>query len=327
MDFIFFETAGDFFYIVITRNKHLEEKMIRRFLLLTVVLVVGISLLTVELPAKVVEVKAGVSPATFKGKCPHTFTFTGFIKSDSAGIVKFQWKRSDGAIAPIKTLRFPKPGVKKVTTTWRLSAEGKRWQALAILAPNKMVSNRAFFTLDCLKSVKVKPMRPVRPVKPVRQRVRPVKPVKPGVLKPRPVGGCMDPAANEIRFSIVRRISQFKARVRITGVIKNIGSKAFQSGPNQAKAYLYQVPLGGTPRTVAQREIRTLAPGASFNLVYERDWNSSSPSEGEFPPNFKLSILLDPDIYMDANENNDDCNQGNNNKERSGTEINTMVSH
>ena len=61
-----------------------------------------------------------------------------------------------------------------------------------------------------------------------------------------------------------------------------------------------------------------------FFLTYERDWNSSSPSEGEFPNSYRLLITYDPDIYQDANKANDDCNQGNNKKNRSGTEINDM---
>ena len=62
-----------------------------------------------------------------------------------------------------------------------------------------------------------------------------------------------------------------------------------------------------------------------MQLSWERDWNSSSPSEGEFPNSYRLLILYDPDIYMDANKDNDDCNQNNNKKERSGTEINDML--
>ena len=61
---------------------------------------------------------------------------------------------------------------------------------------------------------------------------------------------------------------------------------------------------GGT--IVAQKPITNLAPGASLTLSWERDWNSSSPSEGEFPNSYRLLISYDPDIYMDGNDNNDD---------------------
>jgi hypothetical protein len=49
--------------------------------------------------------------------------------------------------------------------------------------------------------------------------------------------GCPDPAAYDIRFQIVHRKDKFNGRVRITGIIKNIGNKKFypyfclRSGP------------------------------------------------------------------------------------------------
>jgi hypothetical protein len=334
---------------------------------------------------------------------------------DSPGEVKYKWIRSDNANAPVQKIVFKKPGSQVVKTTWTLGASGKTyngWQAVQILSPNAMTSNKAEFTLECstgcgiyfkslsktsgapgdtfkmfgkwgpsqgtktpcinkgtpnklivlswsdseihvkiptglapgkyrvgvyckfpitrptggstwkdftIKSLIVKPLAPVRTI-------------KPGLVKPRVIGSnCPDPAAHDLQFRIVRRTSQFAGRIRITGIVKNIGSKAFNSGPNQAKAYLYELPAGVPPasatggRIVAQREIRNMPPGATINLSYERNWNSSSPAEGEFPNSYRLLISYDPDIYMDGNEDNDDCKQNNNKKDRSGTEINDML--
>lgn len=46
----------------------------------------------------------------------------------------------------------------------------------------------------------------------------------------------------------------------------------------------------------------------------------------EFPPTYTLLISYDPDIYLDANKNNDDCNRNNNKKELTGAEINRLWS-
>lgn len=280
-------------------------RYMKLFVILTVVMV---SLLfSVDLEAKVVEVHASVNPPTFRGKCPKTFEFTAVIICDTPGVVKYQWKRSDNATAPIKTIAFKVPGKQVVKTTWTIGKNYKGWQALAILAPNRMMSNKAEFELTCgLQMMAIKPV----------QRIQ-------GAVITR---SCPDPAAQEIRFEIVRKTSQFDGRVRITGIIKNVGAKAFTSGPNQAAIHLYQMPAGATSggTLVAQRNFQNLAPGATLSVSYERDWHSSSPNEGEFPPTYRLLITYDPDIYMDGNEDNDDCNQNNNTKDRSGSGINDL---
>lgn len=382
-------------------------------LLVVLAVVIGALLVTPELTAKVVRVTAGVSPTSFQGQCPKKFEFKAKITVDSPGLVKYKWIRSDNANAPEKTIGFRKPGTQVVTTTWTIGRTYNGWQAVQILSPNPVTSNKAAFSLICgsvgcgiyfkslsktsgypgdtfkmygkwgptqgtktpcinkggpnklivlswsdtvlhvkiptglaagkyrvgvyckfpiteptggstwkdftIKSRTIKPITPVRVIKPEF--------VKPGSIS----RNCPDPAAYEIQFRIVRRYSQFKGRIRITGIVKNIGGKAFVAGPNQAKAYLYQLPAGvpcanATNGTiVAQKAITNLPAGATLSLSWERDWNSSSPAEGEFPHCYRLLISYDPDIYMDASKDNDDCNQNNNKKDRSGTEINDML--
>jgi hypothetical protein len=290
-------------------------------LLIILAVLMGLLVSSGDLFAKVTHVYASVSPTSWSGKCPKRFEFTGKITVDKPGVVKYKWIRSDNASAPVQTLRFRRAGSQIVKTSWQLSAPGQKWEAIEILAPNPMKSNRAVFTLKCGPGLVAKP-----------GLIKPGTVIKPGIIKPGTLTrACPDPAAHEIRFRIVRRYSQFRGRIRITGIVKNVGGKAFIAGPNQAKAYLYQLPAGvpcanATGGTiVAQRAITNLAAGATLSLSWERDWNSSSPSEGEFPPCYRLLIIYDPDIYMDASKDNDDCNQNNNKKERSGTEINDML--
>ena len=157
-----------------------------------------------------------------------------------------------------------------------------------------------------------------------------VKPISPGPASvptfrgPTPVLLCPDPAATSIDFSIASRSSRYRGRARITGTVKNVGTAPYVSGPNQQLAELWEVPVGGRPRLVAQRAFQNLEPGAEVTVTFERDWYSASPAEGEFPPTYRVTVAYDPDIRIDGNVKNDDCNGGNNVRERSGADINGL---
>jgi len=124
----------------------------------------------------------------------------------------------------------------------------------------------------------------------------------------------------------VRTTAQFRGRIQVTGVVKNVGDKPFlnKGRPGCAGIYLYAVPMGGQPQLVQKIDMVDLAPGATQTITHQRDWDASSPNEGEFPPSFRLAISYDPDIRMDSNPDNDDCNMNNNRIEKSGTEINAL---
>lgn len=292
----------------------------KRFALFVLSVLVSLPLLA----AKVTSVAVSVNPPAFEGQCPKMFEFTGTITADSAGVVSYKWTRSDGATAPEQTIEFKQKGRQVVKTTWTLgdaatlpSFDG--WQAVEILSPNKTVSNRAKFSLKCVQSATTAPNAPVTtPVLAPRTKT-PIRPVPP----------CLDPAAFEIRFEIVRRDTPFRGRVRITGVVKNIGTAPFTCNPGsmQASAHLYELPpgavSGGTLR--GHTDFSSLAVNGTVTVSYERDWDSSSPAEGEFPTSFRLMIVYDPDILLDGNKANDDCKINNNTKSRSGTEINALL--
>jgi hypothetical protein len=146
----------------------------------------------------------------------------------------------------------------------------------------------------------------------IKPTIRPVVPV---------VKECRDPSADSLTFQILShdKAHKTRGRIRVTGVVKNIGNAAFESDPRQAQALLSEIPAEGGAGTIkAQRAIASLAPGASFTLRFERDWDTAR----EFPPKFTLLVTYDPDIYMDANKKNDDCNQNNNRRELTGEQIN-----
>ncbi len=131
-------------------------------------------------------------------------------------------------------------------------------------------------------------------------------------------GRCPDPAAKQLQFQILNKTGAFDGDVRITGTIRNDGTQ-YNSSPTQQSIHLYQ---GNT--LVATKPFHNLNPGQQVEIQFDRHWNASSPSEGEFPPNYKLMISYDIDINLDGNPANDDCVGANNQRERSGMGINDL---
>ncbi len=166
------------------------------------------------------------------------------------------------------------------------------------------VNNKRTETLTCKKLVK--------PISGVQMNTATLR--RPQLV----LKNCPDPAAYQIKFDLLEHTATFTGRVRITGIVKNVGKKEFKGGGGMA--YLYE---GSTLRKT--KVFSTLAPGATMSLSFDRTWYASSTSEGEFPPIYKLMILYDPDILMDSNKDNDDCNINNNKLTRSGAAINEML--
>jgi len=131
---------------------------------------------------------------------------------------------------------------------------------------------------------------------------------------------CRDPAADSLTFQVLSRdrAHPTQGRIRLTGMVKNVGNVAFESDPRQASAQLTEQSPGGRPAIRAQQNIANLAPNATITLTHELAWDTAR----EFPPTFTLLLSYDPDIYLDANKKNDDCNQNNNRKELTGEQIN-----
>jgi hypothetical protein len=101
---------------------------------------------------RVIRVTAHVIPAAFVGPCPKRFEFTGKITTNGPVEVKYQWIRSDNAVAPVQTIVFDSAGTQTVNTYWELGGQGrtyKEWEALKILSPLPMTSNKAIFKLKC----------------------------------------------------------------------------------------------------------------------------------------------------------------------------------
>ena len=119
---------------------------------LAAILAAGAALVAGHADAAVIAADASVAPPIHAGSCPFMFKFTGKIVSNSPGVVKYKWIRSDGAIAPVQTLVFRERGARLVQDTWQIGRDYKGWEAVRILAPNPLASNPAKFELLCRPS-------------------------------------------------------------------------------------------------------------------------------------------------------------------------------
>jgi len=82
----------------------------------------------------VVEAFLHADPTSYEGPCPVIIGFSGRISVvGGSGTVTYRFIRSDNGSAPVQSLTFDGPGSQSVQTTWRLGAEGTRWQAIKIL--------------------------------------------------------------------------------------------------------------------------------------------------------------------------------------------------
>lgn len=102
---------------------------------------------------RIVETFLRSDPFNYVGACPVMITFSGRISATGgSGMVSYRWIRNDGASAPVETLTFAGPGSQDVSTTWQLGDVGMSysgWQAIEILDPEEVTSDRAEFNIQC----------------------------------------------------------------------------------------------------------------------------------------------------------------------------------
>lgn len=103
---------------------------------------------------RVTGISVRADPFQVTSVCPVTITFSARISvAGGAGPVKYQWLRSDSAVAPVQEVTFEGPGQQDVVETWTLGGPDlpsyTGWQAVQILSPSRLTSERANFTLTC----------------------------------------------------------------------------------------------------------------------------------------------------------------------------------
>jgi hypothetical protein len=99
--------------------------------------------------ASVVAVSLRAERLPITNRCPTTVDFRGSITTNSRGVVRYTFERSDGATGPVYTLLFTSAGTKAVSTTWTLGRSYSGYQKLKVISPNSLESAEARFNLNC----------------------------------------------------------------------------------------------------------------------------------------------------------------------------------
>ncbi|MCC5999960.1 MAG: hypothetical protein JJU19_03745 [Pararhodobacter sp.] len=134
------------------------------------------------------------------------------------------------------------------------------------------------------RPITVPELQPRTPIPPMR--------IPPEIRDSR--GACPDLAVS------LRQAPRADGTILITMTVRNVGTADYISGPNQQ---LLHVNTGGrTPRTYPFQNMRR---GES------RSWHEVH-HPFEFPATYRVHIAFDPDIRIDGNPMNDDCNPNNN---------------
>ena len=130
----------------------------------------------------------------------------------------------------------------------------------------------------------------------------------------------IDLSAAEIKFSIVSVKDRFNGTVKIEGVVKNVGRGNYTSGANQQTVLLYEEVPGLSPKLVASRNFQNVPVNGTVSVSFTRNWRTAD----EFPPNYTVMVVYDPDIYIDGNDQNNDANSANNRITKLGSAINSL---
>ena len=118
--------------------------------------------------------------------------------------------------------------------------------------------------------------------------------VQPPILPVLPRRNCPD-----LRVSMNQRDLP-TGEIEIAYAVANVGGVPYVSGANQQGLMLYS-----NSRVVRNHAFRNLRPGESrrFTTIYR---------PFEFPAQYRALVSFDPDIFIDGNPANDDCNRSNN---------------
>ncbi len=123
-----------------------------------------------------------------------------------------------------------------------------------------------------------------------------------------------------IDFELVEQTSESTGTVRITGVAENTGSGVFDSSAGQQSLQLYSGQSLNSLTLLETQEFVDVMPGEQIMVTHTMSWSTTD----EFPPLFQAVLSYDPDIYIDGNDDNDDCATSDNAVQRDGSEINDL---
>jgi hypothetical protein len=100
-----------------------------------------------------ISAQLSADPEAYSGACPADIKFKGTITSEKPGKVQFTFIRSDGVLQSVETLDFSAPGTKEVNAVWTAGVHKSQryegWEAIKIVYPEALESNKSAFKLVC----------------------------------------------------------------------------------------------------------------------------------------------------------------------------------
>lgn len=152
------------------------------------------------------------------------------------------------------------------------------------------------------------------------QQVSPAQQVVPRITKP-----CEGPDPAIVKIDVRKSASSGKGYLTVVAAVQNAGTGDFVSNPDQAAimVQVYDARQSGASAytTVKLQKVSRLNKGASLNVRGDRyridnfiEWGHRTATSGECQAEREAIVYMnyDPDIRMDGNPRNDDCNANNN---------------
>jgi hypothetical protein len=89
-------------------------------------------------------------PPAITGNCnPARVHFSGHIRTDAPGPVKYTWVRSDKPSTATFTLNFTQAGSLPVTYDWLLKGPADGWVVLQVISPEAVNTGKVKFQVKC----------------------------------------------------------------------------------------------------------------------------------------------------------------------------------
>jgi hypothetical protein len=134
-----------------------------------------------------------------------------------------------------------------------------------------------------------------------------------------PAAICSKPdlVPEKIQLELISRTSPHRGRVRITGIVRNVGSKTFISNPalrNRSYVALQELTTA-RKLLVGQQYFQNLRPGQDVKVVFEKDWDTRASA---LPSKYVLLIAANADYGCQPHSFDS--------LQRSSTDINALFS-
>ncbi|MHB8085166.1 MAG: hypothetical protein ACYDHZ_05040 [Dehalococcoidia bacterium] len=97
----------------------------------------------------ITSVAANISPTTFTGSCPKTFTLYATMTASGPGTATYRWEREDLRYSATQSVTFNAAGTQTITLQWDFGETSAGWVRVHMLTPSEITSLPVYYTLNC----------------------------------------------------------------------------------------------------------------------------------------------------------------------------------